>query len=95
MAGKVAAVFSILLVSGFSSVLCIDVLLFQITVTQYSNVPTTKQVGYLFNANSSGCAPIAPPPSVGNWFVILDDYRKVTGCSCLVPQVRAVATHVK
>ena len=80
MAGNIAVVLSILLVSGFSAVLCTDVLLFQITVhvTQYSNIPTTKQVGYLFDANSDGCTSLVPPPSIGNWFVILDDYSRCT-----------------
>ena len=56
-------------------VLPTDIVRYTITVDAHSNVPADKQVGYLFNAKSNGCTPLPPPPSTGNWFVILNDYN--------------------
>ena len=51
---------------------------FSIVIDEHANVPTMRQPGFLFDAMSDGCMPLPPPPSSGNWFIILDDYNTCT-----------------
>ena len=52
------------------------VLPFTLEDTYYANFPTTRESGFLFNPNSDGCRALDPPPSSGNWFVILANYSE-------------------
>ena len=59
-------------------VISIDIKLYSITIDSHANIPPMRQVGYFHDTMTDGCMPLQPPPSSGNWFVILNYYSVCT-----------------